>query len=72
MKNVRKNIYRFRDKITSFQNILINIKDLTDTSDLIKLLILNLLNQPNGLIQQCRTEFEGLVTKLNPKFKKII
>jgi hypothetical protein len=65
VKNAREDICRLRDEVTSLQDVLTNIRDLADAPGSAKLSILDLLNQPDGLIQQCRTELEGLATKLN-------
>jgi len=65
VKNARKDISRLRDEVTSLQDVLTNVRDLADAPGSSKLSNLDLLNQPDGLIQQCATELEGLAAKLN-------
>ena|SRR5271154_5187181 len=64
-KSAREDICRLRDEVTSLIDVLANIRDLADAPGSAKLSILELLNQPDGLIQQCRIELEGLATKLD-------
>jgi hypothetical protein len=65
VKSAREDIRRLRDEVTSLLDVLANIKDLTNAPGSAKLSILELLNQPDGLIQQCLIELEGLATKLD-------
>jgi hypothetical protein len=65
VKSAREDIGRLRDEVTSLQDVLTNIKDLADAPGSAKLSILDLLNQPDGLIQQCATELKELKTKLD-------
>jgi hypothetical protein len=65
VKNARDDIRRLRDEVTSLQDVLTNVTDLADAPGSAKLSVLDLLNQPDGLIQQCRTELKGLATKLD-------
>jgi len=65
VKSAREDIPRLRDEVTALQDVLTNIRDLADAPGSAKLSILGLLNQPDGLIQQCATELKGLKTKLD-------
>jgi len=65
VKDARKDIQRLRDEVTSLQDVLINVADLTDAPGSAKSSILA-LNQPDGPVQQCRTELIRLATKLDP------
>lgn len=65
VKSVREDIRRLRDEVTSLLDVLANIRDLTDAPGSAKLSSLELLNQPDGHIQQCRIELEGLAMKLD-------
>jgi ankyrin repeat domain-containing protein 50 len=66
VKEARKDIQRLRDKVTSLQDVLANVADLADAPGSAKLSILNLLNQPDGPVQQCRRDLVGLAEKLDP------
>jgi hypothetical protein len=70
VKNAREDIRRLRDQVISLQNVSTNVKDLADAPGSAKLSILDLLNQPNSLIQQCQTELKGLATKLDTEQEK--
>lgn len=64
VKDARNDIRRLRNEVTSLQAVLTKVAELADTSGSAKLSMLDLLNQPDGPIQQCRAELEGLVAKL--------
>ncbi|TVY25789.1 Ankyrin repeat and KH domain-containing protein mask [Lachnellula hyalina] len=64
VKSAREDIRRLRDEVTSLQDVLNGVADLADSPASAKLAVLDLLNQPNGLVEQCRTELAGLITKL--------
>jgi ankyrin repeat domain-containing protein 50 len=65
VKNAREEICRLRNEVTSLQDVLTNVTDLAEAPGTAELSILGLLNQPDGLIQQCWTELKGLATKLD-------
>jgi hypothetical protein len=65
VKSAREDIRRLRDEVTSLQDVLTNVTDLADAPGSAKLSVLDLLNQPDGIIQQCQTELKGLATKLD-------
>jgi ankyrin repeat domain-containing protein 50 len=65
VKEARKDIKRLRDEVTSLQDTLANVVDLADAPGSAKLSILSLLNQPDGPVQQCRTDLVGLAAKLD-------
>ncbi|KAI9853595.1 MAG: hypothetical protein M1813_002050 [Trichoglossum hirsutum] len=67
VKEARKDIQRLRDEVTSLQDVLASVKDLADAPGSTKLPILVLLNKPDGPVQQCTTELEGLTAKLELK-----
>ncbi|TVY35584.1 hypothetical protein LSUB1_G005613 [Lachnellula subtilissima] len=64
VKSAREDIRRLRNEVTSLQDVLNGVADLADSPASAKLAVLDLLNQPGGLVQQCRTELAGLITKL--------
>ncbi|TVY38543.1 Ankyrin repeat and KH domain-containing protein [Lachnellula occidentalis] len=64
VKSAREDIRRLRDEVTSLQDVLNGVADLADSPASAKLAVLGLLNQPDGLVQQCQTELAGLTTKL--------
>ncbi|KAI9765534.1 MAG: hypothetical protein M1840_007360 [Geoglossum simile] len=66
VKDARKDIQRLRDDVTSLQDVLTNVAELADAPGSAKLSILGLLNQPDGPVERCRTELEGLAAKLKP------
>src|SRR4051812_11175285 len=63
-RDARKDIKRLRDEVTTLQDVLTSVADLAEAPGSAKLLILGLLNQPDGPLQQCGTELEVLATKL--------
>lgn len=76
VKEARKDIQRLRDEVTSLQDVLASVADLADAPGHAKLSILNLLNQPNGPVQQCRTDLLRLAAELdsgqgNDRMRKI-
>jgi ankyrin repeat domain-containing protein 50 len=66
VKDARKDIRRLRDEVKSLQDVLTNVAELADAPGSAKLSILR-LNQPDGSIQQCRTELIELARKLETK-----
>lgn len=65
VNDARKDIQRLRDEVTSLQDVLVNVADLTDAPGSAKSSILA-LNRPDGPVQQCRTDLIGLAAKLDP------
>lgn len=66
VKEARKDIQRLRDEVTSLQDVLTNVADLADAPSSAQLSILNLLNQVDGPVQQCRAQLTELAAKLEP------
>jgi ankyrin repeat domain-containing protein 50 len=66
VKEARKDIQRLRDEMTSLQDVLTNVADLADAPSSANLSILNLLNQVDGPVEQCRAQLTELVAKLEP------
>lgn len=64
VKDAKQDIRRLRDEVTSLQNVLENVADFADADASAKLSTLSLLNQPDGPVQQCQAELEGLFAKL--------
>jgi len=76
VKEARKDIQRLRDEVTLLQDVLASVADLADAPGPAKLSILSLLNQPNGPVQQCRTDLLRLAAELdsgqgNDRMRKI-
>jgi ankyrin repeat domain-containing protein 50 len=65
VKEARKDIQHLRDEVTSLQDVLANVADLADAPGSAKLSILNLLNQPDGPVRQCRTDLLRLAAELD-------
>lgn len=65
VKDARTDIKRLRDEIMSLQSVLTQIADLADARGTTELSNLDLLNQPDGPVQQCRAELMALAAKLN-------
>jgi ankyrin repeat domain-containing protein 50 len=65
VKDARTDIKRLRDEIISLQSVLIQIADLADARGSSELSNLDVLNQPNGPVQQCQAELIALAAKLN-------
>jgi hypothetical protein len=65
VKSAREDICRLRNEVTALQDVLTNVRDLAETPGSAELSILGLLNQPDGLIQQCQTELKELAAKLD-------
>jgi hypothetical protein len=61
VKDARTDIQRLCDEVMSLQNVLTSVTHLASA----KLPILDLLNQPDGPVQQCLTELIALAAKLN-------
>jgi ankyrin repeat domain-containing protein 50 len=70
VKDARRNIERVRTEITSLQDVLTNVIDLTGDPNSSSLRTLNILNQEDGLIQQCQLELADLAAKLEPREDK--
>src|SRR6266480_534900 len=64
VRDAREDIKRLRDEVTILQDVLTNVADLAKAPGSAKLSILGQLNQPDGPLQQCGTELQGLATKL--------
>ena len=64
VKDARIDIQRLRSEAISLHDVLASVKDLADAPESAKLPILGLLNKPDGPVQQCMTELEGLTAKL--------
>jgi hypothetical protein len=64
VRDARKDIQHLLNEVTSLRDVLINVKDLTDTPGLTKLSTLELLNKNDGLLQQCLADLTKLVKKL--------
>ena len=58
VKEAKKDIQRFRNEVTTLENILIDLRDLVDTPDGTKLPILD------TSLKQCQSTLEELVRKL--------
>ena len=58
VKEAKKDIQRFRNEVTTLENILIDLRDLVDTPDRTKLPILD------TSLKQCQSTLEELVRKL--------
>jgi hypothetical protein len=65
VRNAREDIRRLRDEVMSLQDVLTNVADLVDVPGSARLPILDRLNRPEGPIEQCRNELNGLVAKLD-------
>ena len=66
VKEARKDIQRLRDEVISLQDVLTNVADLAEDPGSAKPLILSLLNQHDGPVQQCQKDLIGLIAKLEP------
>lgn len=64
VRDARKDIQHLLNEVTSLRDVLINVKDLTDTPGSTKLSTLELFNKSDGLLQQCLTDLRKLVEKL--------
>jgi ankyrin repeat domain-containing protein 50 len=64
VKDARIDIQRLRNEVISLHDVLASVKDLADAPGSAKLSNLDLLNKPDGPVQQCTTELEGLTAKL--------
>jgi hypothetical protein len=71
VKEARKDIQRLRGELTFLQDVLANVADLAaEDQDSANASTLGLLNQPDGPLQQCQRDLEGLVAKLDPGDEK--
>jgi hypothetical protein len=70
VRDARKDIERLRTEITSLQDVLANVIDLTDDPNSSSLRTLNILNQEDGPVQQCQLELADLAAKLKPREDK--
>ena len=64
VRDAREDIKRLCDEVTALQDVLTNVADLAEAPGSAKLSIVGLLNQPDGPLQQCGIELQGLATKL--------
>lgn len=69
VKDARDDIRRLRSEVMSLQDVLIHLQDLADCPKPPK--SLDLLNAPDGPLQQCQVELERLVAKLEPAKDKV-
>lgn len=65
MKGSRKHIQRLRNEALSPQDVLTNVQDLAEDPELVKPPGLSLFIQEGGPVQQCQTDLEELVAKLD-------
>ena len=63
-KEARRDIQRLQEEITSLERVLTGIKDLADAQSNNGLAMLDLLNQPEGPMQQCQAVLTDLADKL--------
>ncbi|KAH6704178.1 hypothetical protein BKA61DRAFT_660800 [Leptodontidium sp. MPI-SDFR-AT-0119] len=64
VKEARKDIQRLRDRVTSLQDALTDVKDLAEDLSLSKRSVFSRLNQHNGPVQQCKGDLKQLVARL--------
>ncbi len=67
VKDARKDIQRLRNEVNSLQDILVNVADLANAPQSPSLQTLNLINQKDGPLEQCRLELTALLAKLDPE-----
>lgn len=65
VKDARKDIQRLRDGVTSLQDVLTDIADLEQESDVSKRTVFARLTQHNGPVQQCEKELRSLLSQLD-------
>jgi hypothetical protein len=70
VKEARKDIQRLQNEVSSLQDVLINVSDLADVPGPGALSILTILNQPDGLLQQCQKELMELTRRLDSEYNK--
>ena len=65
VKGARKDIQLLRDEITSLQDVLMKVNDLTDQPGSVPLSTLDLLNQTDGPLVKCRKDLSDLLANLD-------
>ncbi|KAH6677075.1 hypothetical protein B0J14DRAFT_506370, partial [Halenospora varia] len=64
VRDARSDIQRLCDEMTSLQDVLVNVADLSDAAGSEQLAVLQLLEKPNGPLQECQNELNLLLQKL--------